>query len=130
MASGPETRTAQAARQAAAAAVPPAPAPPEPTLADFAAQLASLQLTVASQAAAMASQATALPAQAAEMATLKQDHAIEFDDMQQQLGSRRRRYADTDEEHEHDDPVLYTPHFRAENPFHPRPTTVSLAPQV
>ena len=61
---------------------------------------------------------------------MKQDHAIEFDDMQQQLGARRRRDADTDEEHESGDPVLYTPHFRAENPFHPRPTTVSLAPQV
>ena len=71
-----------------------------------------------------------MAAQAAEIATLKQDHANEFDNMQQRLDQANRRVADADEEHEADNTVLYTPHFREENPFHPRPTTVTLEPQV
>ena len=120
MATGAETRTAQAARQAAAAAAPPAPAPPDPSLADIAAQLASLQL-------ALATQATAFDA---EIATLKQDHANEFVNMQQRLDASNRRAADADGVPEADNHVLYTPHFREENPFHPRPPTVTLEPQV
>ena len=129
MASGPETRT-QAARHAAGTAEPPAPAPPGPTLADLAAKLASMQMNLDSQAATIAAQASQAATHSAELADLKRDHANEFTIMQRLLDDANRRAADADGEPEADIHVLYTPHFREENPFHPRPPTVTLEPQV
>ena len=128
MATGAETRAAQAARQAAAAAEPPAPAPN--SLADLAAKLASMQMNLDSQAATIAAQASQAAAHSAEISGLKQDHANEFNNMQRLLDDANRRAADADGEPEADNHVLYTPHFREENPFHPRPPTVTLEPQV
>jgi len=61
---------------------------------------------------------------------LKRDHAIEFNNVQRLLDDANRRLADTDGAPEPDNLVQYTPHFREENPFHHRPPTVTLEPQV
>ena len=128
MASGPETRT-QAARHAAGTAEPPAPAP-GPSLADLAAQLASMQMNLNSQAATIAAQASQAATHSAEISGLKRDHATEFTNMQQLLDDANRRAAVADGEPEADDLVHYTPYFREINPFHHRPPTATLEPQV
>jgi len=68
-----------------------------------------------------------MAAKTAEVSELKHKHAIEFTEMQQRRDNAHRRLAAADEEHVPDE---YVPYVGASNPFHPRPPTMTLAPQV